>query len=74
MDCKGTAKRMNRKIKRHKSYDYSGSQTSLLWGLYMAGARWNFERDNIQIHQLLAVRPGPDRDGHWYPLRPWWDA
>lgn len=51
-----------------------GSQTSLLWGLYMAGARWNFERDTIQIHQLLAVRPGLEQDGHWYPLRPWWNA
>lgn len=65
-----------RNLQEHWSaaVESAGSQTSLLWGLYMAGARWNFERNNIQIHQLLAVRPGPDRDGHWYPLRPWWDA
>ena len=57
-----------------EAVESGGSQTALLWGLYMAGARWNFERNNIQIHQFLAVRPGEDTGGHWYPLRPWWDA
>lgn len=65
-----------RNLQEHWSdaVESGGSQTSLLWGLYMAGARWNFERNSIQIHQFLAVRPGPDRDGHWYPLRPWWEV
>lgn len=49
-----------------------GPQTPLLWGLYMAGSRWNFERNNIQIHQFLAVRPTDDPEGHYYPQRPWW--
>ena len=51
-----------------------GPQTPLLWGLYMAGSRWNFERNNIQIHQFLAVRPTDDPEGHYYPQRPWWRA
>ncbi len=59
-----------------------GRETALLWGLYMSGARASFETNGIQIHQFLAVRPGDDRSvleaggeaGHWYPLRPWWQA
>lgn len=52
----------------------AGRETALLWGLYMSGARYSFETNSLQIHQFLAVRPGEDSLGHWYPLRPWWDA
>ncbi len=55
-----------------KAVELGGHDTALLWGLYMSGSRYNFEANNIQIHQFLAVRPTDDREGHWYPMRPWW--
>ncbi|MDI5939229.1 class I SAM-dependent methyltransferase [Micromonospora sp. DH15] len=44
-----------------------------LWGLYMAGSRLAFERNEIQLHQVLATRNGP-RGANGYPLRPDWSA
>jgi FAD/FMN-containing dehydrogenase len=38
------------------------------WGLYMAGSRLAFERNGIQLHQVLATRTGDDGDSG-YPLR-----
>ena len=41
-----------------------------VWRLYMAACRLGFERDNIQLHQVLGVRPHADgRSG--FPLRGW---
>lgn len=41
-----------------------------VWRLYMAACRLGFERDNIQLHQVLGVRPHVDgRSG--FPLRAW---
>ncbi len=41
-----------------------------VWRLYMAACRLGFERDNIQLHQVLGVRPHTDgRSG--FPLRGW---
>lgn len=48
-----------------------GEGTARVWGLYMAGSRLGFERNEIQLHQVLAVRTGDDgSDG--LPLRPTW--
>jgi cyclopropane-fatty-acyl-phospholipid synthase len=48
-----------------------GEGTARVWGLYMAGSRLAFERNEIQLHQVLAVRTTEDgRDG--FPLRPTW--
>lgn len=48
-----------------------GEPTSRVWGLYMAASRLSFERNGIELHQILAVRP--DRTGNAHvPLRPWW--
>ncbi len=50
-----------------------GEGTARVWGLYMAGSRRSFERNEIQLHQVLAVKPQPDgRSG--LQLRPWWAA
>jgi len=49
-----------------------GEGTARVWGLYMAAARLGFERNDIQLHQVLAVRPDSRGDAH-VPLRPWWD-
>lgn len=51
--------------------DEVGIGTARVWGLYMAGSRLAFERNNIQLHQILAVRPGPRGESH-FPLRPTW--
>jgi cyclopropane-fatty-acyl-phospholipid synthase len=42
--------------------------TAKVWGLYMAGSRLAFERNEIQLHHVLATKT--DRDGvSGYPLR-----
>ncbi|WP_416900936.1 class I SAM-dependent methyltransferase [Micromonospora echinospora] len=48
-----------------------GAGTARVWGLYMAGSRLAFERNGIQLHQVLATRNGPDGADD-YPLRPDW--
>jgi cyclopropane-fatty-acyl-phospholipid synthase len=51
----------------------AGEGTSKVWGIYMAGSRRSFERNEIQLHQVLAVKPGEDGNAH-FPLRPDWLA
>ncbi len=41
-----------------------------VWRLYMAACRLGFERDNIQLHQVLGVKLG-ERAGSGFPLRGW---
>ncbi len=36
----------------------AGRGTARVWGLYLAGSRLSFERNRIQLHQVLAVRTG----------------
>jgi cyclopropane-fatty-acyl-phospholipid synthase len=49
-----------------------GQGTARVWRLYMAGSRLGFERNHIQLHQILGVRLGEDgRSG--MPLRPDWE-
>ncbi len=50
-----------------------GIGTAKVWGLYMAASRLGFERNNIQLHQVLAVKPGAN-GGAEVPLRPWWSG
>jgi cyclopropane-fatty-acyl-phospholipid synthase len=45
-----------------------GAATARVWGLYLAGSRLGFERNQVQLHQILAVRPHPDGRAD-YPLR-----
>ncbi len=48
-----------------------GEGTARVWGLYMAGSRYGFETNEIQLHQVLAVRA--DATGQaGFPLRPTW--
>jgi cyclopropane-fatty-acyl-phospholipid synthase len=42
-----------------------------VWGLYMAGSRLAFERNEIGLHQVLGVKVGDDGDAQM-PLRPTW--
>ncbi|GAB3028121.1 class I SAM-dependent methyltransferase [Mycobacterium bourgelatii] len=48
-----------------------GLPVAKVWGLYMAASRVAFERNNIQLHHVLAANVdtwGEDA----LPLRPWW--
>src|SRR3954454_5079444 len=48
-----------------------GEGTARVWGLYMADSRMHFERNEIQLHQVLATRT--DETGEsGFPLRPDW--
>ena len=45
-----------------------GLGTARVWALYLAGSAMGFEEGNIQLHQVLAVKPDGGRSG--MPLRP----
>ncbi|MBF6333376.1 class I SAM-dependent methyltransferase [Nocardia transvalensis] len=50
-----------------------GEGTAKVWGLYMAGCRLGFQRNVVQLHQVLGMKLGPNET--WdVPLRPWWKA
>ncbi|WP_019931787.1 class I SAM-dependent methyltransferase [Nocardia sp. BMG111209] len=50
-----------------------GEGTAKVWGLYMAGCRLGFQRNVVQLHQVLGMKLGEDEE--WTgPLRPWWNA
>ena len=51
----------------------AGEATSKVWGLYLAGSRLGFERDQVQLHQVLGVKPRSDGRAD-FPLRPAWGA
>ncbi|MBA2560266.1 MAG: class I SAM-dependent methyltransferase [Propionibacteriales bacterium] len=48
-----------------------GEGTARVWGLYMAGSRRGFETNEVQLHQVLAVKVAPDGNAS-FPLRPTW--
>jgi cyclopropane-fatty-acyl-phospholipid synthase len=48
-----------------------GIGTARVWGLYMAGSRLGFERNEIQLHQVLASRTD-EHGSSGFPLRPTW--
>jgi cyclopropane-fatty-acyl-phospholipid synthase len=50
-----------------------GEGTARVWRLYMAGSRLGFERNQIQLHQMLGVKLGPDGTSGM-PLRPGWES
>ena len=45
--------------------------TARVWGLYMAGSRLAFERNEIQLHHVLGVKPAAHGDA-CFPMRPTW--
>ena len=48
-----------------------GEGTARVWGLYMAGSRYGFETNQVQLHQVLAVKVPSSGDAQ-FPLRPDW--
>jgi cyclopropane-fatty-acyl-phospholipid synthase len=49
-----------------------GEGKARVWRLYMAGSRLGFERNQIQLHQVLGVRLGANGTSGM-PLRPDWE-
>ena len=49
-----------------------GEGTAKVWALYLAGSRLEFERNRIQLHQVLAVKTTNGVSG--MPLRPDWGS
>jgi cyclopropane-fatty-acyl-phospholipid synthase len=47
-----------------------GIGTARVWALYMAASRLAFEKNKIQLHQILGVKVGKDGNAN-VPLRPW---
>jgi cyclopropane-fatty-acyl-phospholipid synthase len=50
-----------------------GDGTARVWRLYMAGSRLGFERNVVQLHQILGVRLDSDGESGM-PLRPDWET
>jgi cyclopropane-fatty-acyl-phospholipid synthase len=50
-----------------------GEGTARVWRLYMAGSRLGFDRNHIQLHQVLGTRL-TDGGVSGMPLRPDWDV
>jgi len=50
-----------------------GEGTARVWRLYMAGSRLGFERNQIQLHQILGVKLDADGEAEM-PLRPDWGS
>jgi cyclopropane-fatty-acyl-phospholipid synthase len=48
-----------------------GEATAKVWGLYLAGSQLGFERNEIELHQVLGVRTAGDGTSDM-PLRPTW--
>jgi len=44
-----------------------------VWGIYMAGSRLAFERNEIELHHVLAVKADETGSASW-PLRPTWGS
>jgi cyclopropane-fatty-acyl-phospholipid synthase len=49
-----------------------GQGTARVWRLYMAGSRLGFDRNQIQLHQMLGVKLGEQGEAAM-PLRPEWE-
>ncbi|EWT03291.1 cyclopropane-fatty-acyl-phospholipid synthase [Intrasporangium oryzae NRRL B-24470] len=49
--------------------ELAGRGTARVWGLYLAGSRLAFERNEIQLHQVLASRTS-SAGASGFPLRP----
>ena len=49
----------------------AGVETARVWGLYLSGCSRGFEINDIQLHQVLALKPREDGSAD-FPLRPDW--
>ncbi len=54
-----------------EAHEEVGAETARVWRLYMAGSRLGFERNWIQLHQVLGAKPDANGSSSM-PLRPTW--
>jgi cyclopropane-fatty-acyl-phospholipid synthase len=57
----------------HEAVAEVGPGTARVWRLYMAGSRLGFDRNVVELHQILGVRLEADGRSHM-PLRPDWET
>jgi cyclopropane-fatty-acyl-phospholipid synthase len=51
----------------------TGLGVARVWGLYLAGSRLSFERNRIQLHQVLASKTSVGGESG-FTLRPTWGS
>jgi cyclopropane-fatty-acyl-phospholipid synthase len=51
----------------------AGLNVARVWGLYLAGSRLSFERNRIQLHQVLASKT-TELGESGFGLRPTWGS
>ncbi|MCW4352671.1 class I SAM-dependent methyltransferase [Hoyosella sp. YIM 151337] len=68
-----TLRDWNANLARHWDECVAASDvgTARVWGLYISGSRVAFEKNSIQLHQVLAVKTTRDGDAQ-VPLGQWW--
>lgn len=68
-----TLRDWNRNLREHwdECVAEVGEGTARVWGLYIAGSRVGFERDEVELHQVLATRNHDDGRSD-FPMRPTW--
>ena len=68
-----TLKGWNENLEKHwdECLEEVSLGTAKVWGIYMAGSRLAFERNELGLHHVLAVKVGADGDAQ-FPLRPTW--
>jgi cyclopropane-fatty-acyl-phospholipid synthase len=66
-----TLKHWSENLEAHwgPAVDEAGLATARVWRLYLAATRLGFDRDMVQLHQVLGVKLGPDGSSGM-PLRP----
>ena len=50
-----------------------GLPTARLYGIYMAGSEWGFERNIINLYHFLGVKLGEAGSRAGVPERRWWE-
>jgi cyclopropane-fatty-acyl-phospholipid synthase len=68
-----TCRAWARNLERHwdECVAEAGEQTARVWGLYLSGCSRAFEINDVQLHQVLAVKLHDDGRAE-FPLRPDW--
>jgi cyclopropane-fatty-acyl-phospholipid synthase len=66
-----TLAQWNANLSKHwdECVELAGRGTARVWGLYLAGSRLGFERNEIQLHQVLASRTSSE-GASGFELRP----
>jgi cyclopropane-fatty-acyl-phospholipid synthase len=56
----------------HEAVEVAGDEVARTWRLYMSAARVGFEQGDLDVAQLLLVKPLGAGSPAPRPLRPWW--